>query len=62
MSSGLKCVAAAIRARKRVLSRACPRKSFRKRAHIGCFAPADLAIAGEEMLLVAARKLARRNC
>jgi hypothetical protein len=54
-------VAAAARARKRVTSRGCPRKSFRKRAHIGCFAPADLAIAGEEMLVVAARKLARRN-
>jgi hypothetical protein len=46
--------------RKRNPAPPCPRKSLRQRAHIGCFTPAYLLIAGEEMLLIAARAT-RRN-
>jgi sarcosine oxidase gamma subunit len=54
-------VVAAVQAIRHLKPRACPRKSFRQRIHVGCFAPDDFILVGEEMLLVAARRRMSRG-
>lgn len=61
MSCRFRRAVAVIRARKGQTTRACQGKSFRQRAEIGCCSPVDPVIAGEEMLVIAARRMARRG-
>jgi hypothetical protein len=62
VSRGFNCEFGIVRAHKRGPPRGCRISSFRKRAYVGCYSPADYVLGGDEMLAMVARKLARRSC